>query len=148
MSRDRIARSVPRLGRRLCLGRYVPKLQISLVASPRNQLYRHEKVASFWRPSRFLGGSQHRGQVASQLDPELALLRYQDNRVNQSTEHLRGLRAGVFALERFRELLDLRAVEVGHARVKQRWRLVGGFDLRFEHVPTVTDGFRRAIVGV
>jgi hypothetical protein len=108
-------------------GRGSPKLQIMLVASPRNQLYRHEKVARFWRPSCFLGGSQHRGQVASQLDPELAPLRRQDNRVNQSTERFRGFCACVFALECRGEFLDLRPVEVGHTGVKERRRLVGGF---------------------
>jgi len=41
---------------------------------PRNQLNRHEKVARFWRPFPLLGSSQHRGQIPSQLDPELALL--------------------------------------------------------------------------
>ena len=47
-----------------------PQLQVPLVAGPRNQLNRHEKVARFRRPFRFLGSSQHRGQVPSQLDPE------------------------------------------------------------------------------
>jgi len=49
-------------------------------------LNRHEKVARFGRPFRLLGSSQHRGQIPSQLDPELALLRSQDDRFNQSTE--------------------------------------------------------------
>src|SRR5262245_2207415 len=57
-------------------------------ARPRNQLYRHNEVATFWRPRCFLGGSQHRGQIASQLDPELALVRYQDDRIDKPSEHL------------------------------------------------------------
>jgi hypothetical protein len=79
-----------------------------------------------------LGGSQHRGQVPSQLDPELALLRDQDNCVNQSTQRFRGFCACVFALECGGKFLDLRPVEVGHAEVKERRQLVGGFDLWFE----------------
>src|ERR1700730_12542411 len=109
-------------------------------ASPRNQLYRHKQVARFWRPACFLGGSQHRGQVPSQLDPELAPLRRQDDRINQSTEHLRRFQACILALERRGEILDLRSVEVSHARVKQRCRLVGGFDLRVEDVSAMADG--------
>jgi hypothetical protein len=103
-----------------------------LVASPRNQLNRHEEVARFWRPYRFLGGSQHRGQIPSQLDPELALLRSQDNRIDQSTEHLGGFQAGVLALEGSGELLDLRAIEVGHARVKEGRRFVRDLELSLE----------------
>jgi hypothetical protein len=34
---------------------------------------RDDEVARFWRPFRLLGSSQHRGSVASQLDPEQAL---------------------------------------------------------------------------
>jgi hypothetical protein len=33
-----------------------------------------------------LGSSQHRGQVSSQLDPELALIRYQDDRISKLGE--------------------------------------------------------------
>jgi hypothetical protein len=84
-----------------------------LVASPRNQLYRHEKVARFWRPFRLLGSSQHRCQTPSKLDPELALLRHQDNRFNQPTERFRGFYACVVALVRRGELLNFRPVEVG-----------------------------------
>jgi len=54
------------------LRRPAPQLQVPLVAPPRNQLNRHEKVARFWRPFRLLGSSQHSGQIASQLDSELA----------------------------------------------------------------------------
>lgn len=50
-----------------------PELQVPLVARRRNQLNRHEKVARFWRPFRLLGSSQHRGQISSQLDPQLAV---------------------------------------------------------------------------
>jgi uncharacterized protein len=77
-----------------------------------------------------LGGSQHRGQIPSQLDPQLAVPRGQDNRINEPTEALRGLQAGVLALERCGQFLDLRPVEVGHARVQERRRLVGGVELR------------------
>jgi hypothetical protein len=66
----------------------IPQLQVPPVASPRNQLNRHEKVARFWRPFRLLGSSQHRGQVSSQLDPKLALIRNQDDRIDQPTEHI------------------------------------------------------------
>jgi hypothetical protein len=57
----------------------------------------------------FLGGSQHRVQIVTQLDPELALL--QGDRFNQSTERLRGFCACVLALERRGEIL--RAPVVG-----------------------------------
>ena len=65
--------------------------------SPRNQLNRHEEVARFWRPFRLLGSSQHRGQIPSQLNPELALLRRQDNRIDQPTQNLSGFPARVLA---------------------------------------------------
>jgi hypothetical protein len=104
-----------------------------------------EKVASFWRPFRLLGDGQHRGQIASQLDPELRSLaamarvtrrrlRHQDDRINQSAERVRGLQATVLAMKGTGELFDLRAVEVGHARVEQRRRFVGGFDMVLKFV--------------
>jgi ribA/ribD-fused uncharacterized protein len=46
------------------------------------------EVAGFRRPLRILGGSQHRGQIPSQLDPELAVLRGQDDRFNESAQAL------------------------------------------------------------
>jgi len=110
---------------------------------PRNQLNRHGKVASLWRPFRLLGDGQHRGQIASQLDPEpwpaevrvlasarrrLALLRSQDDRINQSPARLGRFQAAVLPLERPRALFDLRLVEVGHARMQQRRWLVGRLD--------------------
>src|SRR5262245_18040325 len=55
-------------------------LSVSAASSPRNHLYRHQKVARSWRPFRLLGSSQHRGQIPSQVDPELALLRRQRSR--------------------------------------------------------------------
>ena len=45
-------------------------------------------------------------------------LAHQDDRINQSTEHLRRFQACVFALQRLGELLDFRAVEIRHARVQ------------------------------
>jgi hypothetical protein len=75
----------------------------------------HHKLAARGRPFLatflFLGGSQHRVQIVSQLDPELALLRHQGDRFNQSTERLRGFCACVLALERRGEIL--RAPVVG-----------------------------------
>jgi hypothetical protein len=110
-----------------------------LVAGPRNHLYRHEKVASFWRPFRLLGDGQHRGQIASQLDPELALLRSQHDRINQSTERFRRLQAAVLVLECRGQVLDLPAVEVGHARMEQRRRLSRCIQLLFELIPSSAD---------
>src|SRR5579872_788966 len=66
--------------------------------APATNLYRHEKVARFWRPSRVLGDGQHRGQVASQLDPELALVRRQDDRFNEPSERQRLPRAAITAI--------------------------------------------------
>jgi hypothetical protein len=77
-------------------------------------LNRHQRVARFRRPFRFLGGSQHRGQIPLQLDPQpwpagvrvltiarrrLALIWNQDNRIDQPAEHLRGFEARVLTLE-------------------------------------------------
>jgi len=118
---------------------------------PRNQLKRHVKVASLWRPLRLLGSSQHRGQIPLQLNSELSLnavaralvafarrrLRSQDDRINQPSEHLRGFQPRVLALEGGGEFLDLRAVEVGHARVQERRWFVGGLELGFELEPPV-----------
>src|SRR6266849_6802273 len=61
-------------GNQYCPGRglsscWAPKLQIMLVASPRNQLNRHEKVASLWRPFRLLGDGQHCGRIADDDSP-------------------------------------------------------------------------------
>jgi hypothetical protein len=55
-------------------------LSVLTVARPRNQLNRHEKVARFWRPFRLLGGTQ--------LNPELTLIRNQDDRIDKPSEHL------------------------------------------------------------
>ena len=70
-------------------------------------------------------------------DPELALLRHQDNRINQSTEHLRRFQACVLALERRGEVLDLRSVEVGHAWMQQGRRLIRGFELLRQYLLAV-----------
>jgi len=50
-----------------------------------------------------LGDGQHRGQIASQLDPELTALRSQDNRINEPAEHLRRRGAAVSQLLRLAE---------------------------------------------
>jgi hypothetical protein len=101
-------------------------------------LYRQEKIASFRRSFCFLGDGQHRGQIPSQLDPELALLRSQDNRLNQPTERFRGFQAAAVGLERGGELFDLRPVEVGHARVQERRRLSRRLQLLFEFIAPMT----------
>jgi hypothetical protein len=77
-----------------------------------------------------LGDGQHCGQISSQLDPELALLRHQDNRINEPTESVRGFQTAAVGLKRGGELFDLRSVEVGHARMQKRWRFVCRRDLR------------------
>jgi hypothetical protein len=98
-------------------------------------LYRQEKIASFWRSFCFLGGGQHCGQIPSQLDPKLAFLRSQDNRLDEPTERFRGFQAGAVGLERSGELFDLCPVEVGHARVQEGRRFVAGLDLVLKLVP-------------
>ncbi len=67
---------------------------------PRNQLNRHEEIARFWRPFRLLDISQHRGQIPSQLNMELAGLRHQDDRIDQPTQNLSGFPARVWPLQR------------------------------------------------
>ena len=81
------------------------------------------------RARRRLGDGQHCGQIPSQLDPQLALVRSQDDRINEPTERLRGFQAAAIGLERGGELFDLRSVEVGHARMMERWRLMCGLNL-------------------
>jgi hypothetical protein len=120
------------------LCRAVPQLQVPAVAGPRNQLYRYEKVARFWRPSCFLGGSQHRGQIPSQFDPELALIRHHDDRIispRSISEASRRVSSRWSAAARS----DFRSVEVGHAWMQQGRRLIRGFELLRKHLLAVTD---------
>jgi hypothetical protein len=74
--------------------RPAPQLQVPLVARPRHRHNLQRKAARFRRPSCCVGGTQHRGQIASQLDPELALLRHQDDRIDQPRSTASGPRAG------------------------------------------------------
>ncbi|MBL8136982.1 MAG: hypothetical protein JNL48_10195 [Acidobacteria bacterium] len=76
-----------------------------------------------------MDGSQHRGQVPLQLDPQLAAPRGQDNRINQPAEAFRRLQPGVVAPERGGQFLHLGPIQVGHARVEQRRGLVRGLEL-------------------
>src|SRR2546428_2885644 len=80
---------------------------------------------------------KHRGQIASQFDPELTALRSHDDRINEPTQCLRRLDAAVFALQRRGELFDLGSVEVGHARVQQWQRFVCDPELSVEFVPAL-----------
>jgi hypothetical protein len=63
------------------------ELPVQFVAGPRNHLNRHDEVACFGRPRCLLGDSRHRGQIPPQLDPQLAPLRSQDDRLDQSSKH-------------------------------------------------------------
>jgi hypothetical protein len=85
------------------------------------------------------GGSQHRGQVPAQLDPEPACLRTQDNRIDQPAERLGRLDSGVRTLEGCGKLSHLRAVDVRHLRVQQRGRLVRDLQLCLELILPVPD---------
>ena len=72
-----------------------------LVASPRNHHNLQREVARFWRPLRILGGTQHRRQIPLQLDLQLALVRRQDDGVDEATQRLRGFRAGFWIFRDF-----------------------------------------------
>jgi len=67
-------------------------------------------VACFRRLCRFLGRSQHSGQIPSQLDPQLIAPRGQDDRFDKASDYLGGFRAGVLASKRGCQLLHLRPV--------------------------------------
>ena len=65
-----------------------------LVASPRNHHNLQREVARFWRPLRILGGTQHRRQIPFQLDLKFALVRSEDDGVDEASKRLRGFCAG------------------------------------------------------
>jgi len=50
-----------------------------------------------------LGRTQHRRQIASQVDSQLALVWCQDDLVDEATKRLRGFRAGFGMLESLSE---------------------------------------------
>ena len=58
-----------------------PKLQIMLVASPRNQSNRHEEVACFGRPLAVSGRAQHPRQVALQRHLQLFAVGFEQDRL-------------------------------------------------------------------
>jgi hypothetical protein len=75
------------------------ELQMKRVACPRNHFNLQREVASFRRPLRICGGSQHRRQIPFQLDLQLALVGRQDDAVDEATQRLRDFRAGFWMLQ-------------------------------------------------
>jgi hypothetical protein len=65
------------------------------------------EVARFWQPLRILGGSQHCRQIPFQLDLEFALVRPQNDGVDEATQRLRGFRSGLWLLQGLCECGDL-----------------------------------------
>src|SRR5436190_1044637 len=83
------------------------ELQILLVACPRNHRYLQREVARFWRPLRILGRPEHRCQIPFQFDLEFALVRRQDDGVDEATKRFGGFGAGLRVLEGLRQCGDL-----------------------------------------
>jgi hypothetical protein len=79
--------------------------------------------------SRNRGGSQHRCQIPFQLDLEFALVRRQDDGVDEAAKRLRGLRAGLWMLQGLSQRGDFLSVHVGHSGVPQWWWFVRGLKL-------------------
>ncbi len=87
---------------------HTPQLQVPLVACPRNHLYRHEEVASFWRPLSLLGDGQHSGQIALQFNPGVRPF-FPESRTIASTSPrsiFTRFYAGVWMLQRLRKSFD------------------------------------------
>jgi hypothetical protein len=88
------------------------------------------EVAGSRRPLRVCCGAQHRRQISPQLDSQCPLVWRQDDGVDESSQRLSGLHAGFWTLKGLSQRRHLLAVEVGHLRVEQWRRLVGGLKLR------------------
>ena len=76
---------------------------------------RHDEVACFGRPFVCWAAASIAARFPFRSIRSLALLRHQDDRIDQPSQHFRRFHARVLALERLRKLLDLRTVEVGDA---------------------------------
>ena len=88
------------------------------------------------------GRPQHGCEVAAQLDAEslFAPVWSQHDSVHETAQGLRRLQVAFGLLKRLGELCDLRAVDAGHLRVQERWRLVRRSQLCLQFLPTAVEG--------
>lgn len=71
-----------------------------------------------------MGRPKHRRQIPFQLDLQFALVRRQDDGVDEASKRLRGFRAGFWMLQGLSQCGDLLTVQVRHSRVQERRRFV------------------------
>ena len=111
-----------------------------LVASPRNHRYLQREVSGFRGPLALYGGAEHRRQVSLQFDSEFALGWRHDDGVDEPSECLRGLRAGLRTLQGLSQGRHLLAVQLGHVGMKKRRRRVGCVELSLQLASASVEG--------
>ena len=94
------------------------------------------------------GRPQHRRQIPSQFDSQLALVRCQDDRVDEATKRLRGFSAGFWMLQRLSQCGDLLTVQVGHSRVQERRRFVCRCEFGFQFLALAAFAFNSSLTSL